>query len=98
MSTFSEKRVKAVRKKHYCCGCEKVIDIGQPAINWAGIAGDGDFQIAYYHPECRAAEIELNHIHGTHGDEWQNLTCLEVDDLDWLKDEHPAVWARVVPS
>lgn len=95
MSFVTEKPVKAVRKRHLCSGCDKWIEIGETAVNWCGTS-DGDFNSAYYHPDCREAEIAFNKISGTHhADEWQGLSDAEPEDRPWLKAEWPIPYLRM---
>lgn len=92
MSFTNEYAVKAVRKQHQCCACCKMVEIGSPAVRWAGIT-EGDFHSVVYHPDCRVAEIAYNkHV----GDswEWYSLEDIEWDDWPWLIAEHPSVAAR----
>lgn len=91
MSFVNEKPVKAVRKRHVCSGCNKFVEIGEAAINWAGMT-DGDFSSAYYHPECRAAEVGINGLHGLHNDEWMGLVDADWEDFPWLKAKHPVAY------
>lgn len=94
MSFVSERPVKAIRKARKCCGCRQMVEVGQPAIVWAGMK-DGDFGYLTYHRECRAAEIGLNRLHDTRwDDEWSTLRDMEFDDWPWLLEEYPAVAAR----
>jgi hypothetical protein len=93
--TFSnEWTVKAGRVRKTCLACPVKIDIGQPAVNWAGM-NDGDFTAVSYHPECRAAEIAFNELRGTYGDDWGGLDEMEPEDRAWLIAEHPIVAARM---
>ena len=95
MSFHSEHTVKAVRKRHLCDGCRRYIEVGEPAIKWAGMT-DGDFGTAIYHPDCREAEVGLNTVLGwSHGDEWWPLSKIEWEDRLWLLDAFPAVAARM---
>lgn len=94
MSFASTRTVKAVRKAHKCVGCDRMIEIGQPAERWSGMT-DGDFASVIYHVDCRAAEIELNKLASTDWDEWMGLADIEDDDWDWLIEEYPAVAARM---
>lgn len=94
MSFSSERTVKACRKRHRCIACNRHIEIGDPAINWAGLT-DGDFSSVYYHSECSAAEIAMNHLHGTFGDEWMGLHEIDDEDRPWLREEHPIVAQRM---
>jgi hypothetical protein len=98
MSFINEKAIKAVRKAHRCEGCWKRIDLGQPAINWAGLV-DCDFHSNYYHPECRAAEIALNALRDTgFHDDWNMLHEADREEYPWLKKEHPVAYLRLVSS
>jgi hypothetical protein len=94
VSFSSETNVKACRKPHRCIACNWTIAVGEPAVNWAGVNDDG-FSSVYYHPECRAAEIAINHLHGTFGDEWFGLNEIDDEDRPWLREEHPIVAARM---
>lgn len=93
MSFANERTVKAVRKPAQCDACGKRIQIGEPAIRWAGM-GEGMFMTAAYHPECREAEVALNKLHGTYYDDWMGLADIEYDDHRWLLAEHPVVAER----
>lgn len=95
MSFSGEKTVKATRKRHVCIACNKFIEIGESAINWAGMT-DGDFNSVYYHHECRAAEIGLNDLAGLRGDEWMGLSEADREDYPWLKAEHPIAYRRLL--
>lgn len=95
MSFSGEKTVKATRKRHVCIACNKFIEIGETAINWAGM-NDGDFSSVYYHPECRAAEIAINDLHDCRFDEWMGLSDAESEDYPWLKAEHPIAYRRLL--
>lgn len=94
MGFSSETKVNAVRKSRRCDACGKFVEIGQPAIKWAGTT-DGDFGTLIYHPDCRAAELALNELHGTWSNEdWIGLWDFDWDDADWLIDQFPEVAAR----
>jgi hypothetical protein len=96
VSFVSERSVKAVRKRHVCDGCGKHIQIGDSAQRWAGLT-EGDFGTAIYHPDCRAAEVELNNdiLGWNSGDDWLGLRDIEQEDWPWLRDKHPAVAWRM---
>lgn len=95
MTFATETNVKAVRKRHRCDGCGKRIEIGSPAVRWAGMT-DGDFGAAIYHPDCRLAEIKLNDLLETQwGDEWAALSEIDEEDWPWLIETFPAVAARM---
>jgi len=96
MGFYTETNVKAVRKRHVCDGCGRHIEIGEPAIRWAGTT-DGDFGTAIYHPDCRAAEVALNNdiLGFRSGDDWCPLSDLEHEDRPWLLEAHPTVAARM---
>jgi hypothetical protein len=94
MSFSSERKVGAVRKEKRCDACGKMVEIGQPAIKWAGTT-DGDFGTLVYHVDCRAAELALNKLHGTwSNDDWISLADFDFEDGDWLLAEYPDVAAR----
>lgn len=95
MEFFSERTVKG-RKAHRCDACGQMIAQGEPGRYMAG-KWEGDFWTSRNHLECRAAEIALNNLHGlSGGDEWLFLNDLdEVDDMDWLRANHPVAWERV---
>lgn len=98
MTFVRENTVKAVRKPHRCTGCYATIEVGERAVRWNGMT-DGYFSSAIYHPDCRAAEIDLNKLHGTWApDEWLPLNDLDSEDRDWLAAEYPAVFARRYPD
>lgn len=96
MSFASESTVKAVRRRHLCDGCSRHIEIGEPATRWAGLT-EGDFGTAIYHPDCRAAEVDLNNeiLGWQYGDDWLPLHDIEREDWPWLIEAHPAVAARM---
>ena len=93
MTFTREYGVKAVRKRTQCVGCLQHIEIGEPAHRWVGHV-DGDFNAVKYHPDCRLAEVGLNGMHATWGDEWIGLTEMEPDDHEWLLADFPTVAAR----
>lgn len=96
MSFVDERSVKATRKRHICEACDKWIEPGERAVNWVGLS-DGQFGAAYYHPECRVAEVAFNETRGWgYGDDWSRL-CedAEPDDHRWLKAEHPLAYRRM---
>lgn len=92
MGFYRERLVSTVRKQRHCCACAKLIQVGQPALDCAGHY-DGDFWADTYHRECRAAECELNDLHGA--EEWMMLGDIETDDWPWLLEDHPTVAARM---
>lgn len=54
-----------------------------------------DFWSAYYHQDCREAEIEMNNLIGSYGDEWTSVG--DADDMDmneWLEEAYPNVYNR----
>jgi hypothetical protein len=57
----------------------------------------GDFFTIAQHEECRAAEVAIAREKGLFGGEdWVHLNDLdEPDDLGWLEQEHPIVFARI---
>lgn len=98
MTILSETRVKATRKQHQCDACLQSIVKGSPAVRWSGIS-DGEFQSGIFHPDCREAELALNDCLGWYpGDDWTPLHNIESDDLLWLEQEHPTVFARMFPG
>ena len=96
MTSFTrETKVAKTRKPHRCYGCLKDIEVGSPALSLAAVI-EGEFCAAYYHTECRAAEIDMNHAAGISGEEW--CVLYDVRDLDleeWLIDEHPIAAGRL---
>lgn len=95
MSFVNEQAIKATRKRHTCDTCRKIIEIGSPAMSWAGIH-DGEFQSGIRHLECRAAEIEFNDLLDYRaGDDWTPLSDIECDMHDWLFADHPLVAERM---
>lgn len=95
MSFVEERTIKAVRKARQCDACFQMLAVGEAAVRWAGIT-DGEFATAVFHPDCRAAEIAVNRLHGTYPDEWMGLgRDLEWDDHQWLLDEYPTVAGRL---
>lgn len=95
MSFSRETPIKAIRKARPCDACKQTVTVGEPAISWAGVT-DGDFYAVIWHPECRAAELALNKLHGSYPDEWISLG-FEVDseDYPYLMEEHPVVAERM---
>jgi hypothetical protein len=95
VSFTRETLVKSVRKRHVCDGCGRHIQIGGPASRWAGMT-DGDFGTAIYHPDCRAAEVELNDNRDwRYGDDWWPLGEIEHEEWPWLIESYPAVAERI---
>ena len=94
MSFTREHDVKAVRKQHRCDTCGKMIDVGARAVRWSGMT-DGDFGSAIFHPDCRAAEIELNREAGGDANEWYRLAEEAPRDLTWLWKDYPGVAKRL---
>ena len=95
MSFVTEKPVGAVRKRRRCDVCCQTIEIGEPAIRWAGMT-DGDFGSFIFHPECRTAEIAYNQMASSACGEWYSLNHdREEDDNAWILAEHPIVAARM---
>lgn len=97
MSFINEKPIKAVRKRHICEACRKYIEIGEPAVNWAGMV-DGDFCSSHYHPECREAEVRLNQdvLDWRDCDDWVLLCDAEPENFRWLKTNHPVAYRRML--
>lgn len=95
MGFSGEKAVKATRKRHVCIACNQFIEIGEAAINWAGM-NDGDFSSVYYHLECRAAEIAINDLHDCYGEDWMGLSDADREDYPWMKAEHPIAYRRLI--
>ena len=94
MGFSTETKVGAVRKAKRCDACGKMVEVGQPAIKWAGTT-DGDFGTLAYHVDCRAAEIALNKLHDTWSNEdWIGLWDFDWEDADWLLADYPEVAAR----
>jgi hypothetical protein len=95
VSFTREHAIKSVRKARRCDGCGVRINVGEPAMGWAGLT-DGDFGTATYHPECRNAEVALNGLHDWFpGDDWIPLSDCDGEDRPWLAAEHPVVAARM---
>ena len=96
MGVLSERLVKAVRKRHRCDGCGKHIEVGQPAMRWAGLT-DGDFGTCIYHPDCLSAEVDLNNdvLDWQYGDDWLPLIEIDEEDWPWLSERYPTVAARI---
>jgi len=93
MNFTREYGVKSVRKRVQCVGCLQHVEVGEPAHRWVGHV-DGDFNAVAYHPDCRLAEVEMNRLHCTWGDEWSGLSEIELDDHEWLLADFPTVAAR----
>lgn len=95
MSFRSERNVKAVRKRHRCDGCNSDIEVGDPAVRWAGMT-DGDFGSLIFHVECREAEIALNRLLEVGWyDDWCGLQDIDGEDRPWLIDTFPVVAQRM---
>lgn len=95
---FTARNIKATRKQHYCCACNKVIAVGEAAFYFS-MKEDGEFWRGHYHIDCRAAEIALNDLHGCRGgDDWIGLSQIDDEDRDWLRAEYPPVAARMLPQ
>lgn len=96
MGFLSEKPIKAVRKRHICDGCVKWLEVGEPAVNWCGVV-DGEFHSAHYHPDCREAEVALNHLHDWGwNDDWMRLCEADSEDRPWLHAEWPIPYQRML--
>jgi hypothetical protein len=94
MSFYRETQVKSVRKARQCLGCQRRIEVGQPALNCSG-NWDGDFWAGTYHTDCRDAEVAHNKECGSFGNEWQALHEIEWDAWPWLIEAFPTVAARM---
>ncbi|MDF0490030.1 hypothetical protein PX554_17990 [Sphingomonas sp. H39-1-10] len=96
MTFISEKPVKSVRKRHCCNACNKLIEVGEPAVNWCGVT-DGQFDSSYYHPDCREAEVAYNRdcIETHWSDDWDRLCEAEHDNLPWIKEHWPIPYLRM---
>lgn len=96
MSFISERPIKATRKRHLCSACDKWIEIGEPAINWAGTT-DGEFSSVLYHPDCREAEIAYNRdcLDSHWSDNWERLCDAEHDNRPWIKETWPVPYLRM---
>lgn len=95
MSFINERRVKATRKAGRCEACRTDMPAGSAGARWAGLV-NGDFESVLYHPECRAAEIELNDLLDYRsGDEWWPLQEIDHESHAWLIAEHPIVAERM---
>lgn len=98
MAFFSDREIKATRKRHRCGACDQPIEAGMSALYYAGMC-DGEFSTAYFHVDCRAAEIAFNSKIGMFWDEWVRLADIDEDeDWNWLAEKHPAVFARIWPK
>jgi hypothetical protein len=70
---YSERTVKAARKRRLCQACGSFIDVGETYLQCNSVE-DGEFYSAGYHHECRAEEIRLNQENGLYtSDEWMTL-------------------------
>lgn len=96
MTFLREAPIRAIRKRRGCAGCERFVEVGQPAIQWVGI-NDGQFCAVIYHPDCREAEVELNKLHDHRWyDDWMNLYAdMEWEDWPWLILAYPGVATRM---
>jgi hypothetical protein len=98
MTFVRETSVKATRKRHLCIACDKWIEPGEAAKNWAGMH-EGDFNSVYYHLDCRVAEVALNDLMGWRGgDDWERLCDTDSENYAWLKAEHPLPYRRMLMS
>lgn len=82
----SERKIKGVSKSHLCIACRNRIKARSPAIYFA-MKCDGEIDTGYYHPDCRDAEIALNHRLDTWGEDWtplDNIRDGEEGEQDWL--------------
>ena len=92
---FSEERtIKSVRKARPCCACNRMIEVGSPAVDWSG-THEGDFCHVSYHADCRAAEVAVNTVNQTFWDEWIGLQDLETDDYPLIIQDFPEVAGRL---
>lgn len=96
---YRERAVKATRKPHWCCACATEIQVDSSAKYIAGVF-EGSFMTGYYHSDCRAAEIALNDLHDTWGDEFYDLASLlqEDEDKKWLRETFPLVAERILTA
>lgn len=87
--------VKA-RKPHRCRDCHKQIDAGILYKNIVGV-WEGDFFAFKSHPECHAAhqDYNVNVLESRYGDEWYDLSEIEVDSWRWLLATHPIAAERL---
>lgn len=99
MSEFScERAIKKTRKTHVCEHCKQKIEIGGPAQMLSGV-WDGDFSSVYMHEDCCHVGRLYAEMTGYWGDEWMWLHQLEeAADHDWLRVNHPDVYARLRTS
>lgn len=72
LELISDRHIKAVRKKRCCLWCKQDIEVGQPAVRSA-YRYEGDFQTAYYHPECLDAMAESDLDNPFRRDGWSEL-------------------------
>jgi hypothetical protein len=90
---LSERIIKVTRRAHVCEGCGQTIPASDPAYNWRGV--DDYFMSAYYHPDCREAEVKLNDLWDRNSDEWMCLQDRDREDHAWILAEYPAVAERL---
>jgi hypothetical protein len=96
MSFYRERPIKSVRKPRRCAGCTSMIAAGSVALDISGKQWGGDFWSQTFHPECRAAEVELNKLHDTrYSDDWAALADIDWEDWGWLLESFPIVAERM---
>jgi hypothetical protein len=92
---WSESQRKAA-KPHVCEACGQPINVGDQYAYMAG-KSDGEFFVMKQHAECRAAEVDIAREYSlAGGEEWVFLNNLqEPEDLDFVRERHPAAYSRI---
>jgi hypothetical protein len=81
------------RKSHQCDQCRTQILVGTIYIRERGV-WEGSPYVYKAHLECQEAVAALHQQRNLNWDEGINLSDLELEDHEWLLEEHPIVAER----
>ena len=92
---FTTKGVKAVRKARSCSECGQMIEVGQPAENYAQVF-EGDFYSGSTHPDCSTWATRAIKSQWGEGRPFLNDCDPEEDDIDheWIEANPPPADVR----
>jgi hypothetical protein len=97
---FNSEETRTARKAHKCEHCRKPIDIGAKYRRSAGVF-EGGFYCWKEHSDCHEAWETLNFSRDQRDlDGWEGALPLYLDDHEpedrlWMREEFPAVAARL---
>lgn len=95
MDTVLGNSEHVARKPHICIECGGRIEPGQKYRRQRGIY-DGDPYTYKGHVECSEASLDFVREFGLSWDEVDYIKeWFEVEDLEWLRDNHPIVYDRI---